>query len=125
MSDTTPPAGGADTLTPQPTTTSTETTRTFVIGGAENRPADDVSIRPFSYRATDEELTELKRRIRETRWPSRELVNDASQGVQLATIQKLADYWAISMTGGRSGRRFSAIRTSPPVSTASTFTSST
>jgi len=44
MSDTTPPAGGADTLTPQPTTTSTETTRTFVIGGAENRPADDVSI---------------------------------------------------------------------------------
>ena len=94
MSDTTPPAGGADTLTPQPTTTSTETTRTFVIGGAENRPADDVSIRPFSYRATDEELAELNRRIRETRWPSRELVNDASQGVQLATIQKLADYWA-------------------------------
>jgi len=40
------------------------------------------------------DLTELRRRINATRWPERELVTDASQGVQLATIQKLARYWA-------------------------------
>ena len=40
------------------------------------------------------ELTELRRRINATKWPERETVTDASQGVQLATIQKLARYWA-------------------------------
>jgi pimeloyl-ACP methyl ester carboxylesterase len=54
---------------------------------------DDQAIRPFSYRASDEDLADLKRRIAATRWPGRELVDDATQGVQLATIQKLADYW--------------------------------
>jgi pimeloyl-ACP methyl ester carboxylesterase len=90
MAETTPPAGGADTLAPQPTAAPTKETQpkeTFVL-------AEDTSIRPFSFRASDEDLADLKRRIRATRWPSRELVNDATQGVQLATIQKLADYWA-------------------------------
>jgi pimeloyl-ACP methyl ester carboxylesterase len=54
----------------------------------------DSSIRPFHYHASDAELGDLKRRIQATRWPSRELVNDDTQGVQLATMQKLADYWA-------------------------------
>ena len=40
------------------------------------------------------ELTELRRRINTTKWPERETVTDASQGVQLATMQKLARYWA-------------------------------
>ena len=40
------------------------------------------------------ELTELRRRINATRWPERETVTDASQGVQLATTQALAQYWA-------------------------------
>ena len=53
---------------------------------------DDASIRPFHYRATDAELVDLKRRIKATKWPERE--NDPSQGVHLATIQNLADYWA-------------------------------
>jgi len=57
---------------------------------------DDASIRPFHYRAKDEELADLKRRILATRWPSREVVTDTSQGVQLATIEKLARYWAAS-----------------------------
>jgi pimeloyl-ACP methyl ester carboxylesterase len=39
------------------------------------------------------ELTELRRRVNATRWPERETVTDATQGVQLATVQKLADYW--------------------------------
>jgi hypothetical protein len=58
---------------------------------AGTTPADDTSIRPFKFRASDDALANLKRRIAATKWPSREL--DASQGVQLATMQKLADYW--------------------------------
>jgi pimeloyl-ACP methyl ester carboxylesterase len=51
-------------------------------------------IRPFHVNFPEAELTELRRRINATRWPERELVTDISQGVQLATIQKLARYWA-------------------------------
>jgi pimeloyl-ACP methyl ester carboxylesterase len=54
--------------------------------------ASDDAIRPFHYHASDEELADLKRRIRATKWPERE--NDPTQGVALSTIQKLADYWA-------------------------------
>src|SRR5918999_725975 len=55
---------------------------------------ENESVRPFRFSASDEELAELRRRILATRWPERETVTDASQGVQLATIQKLARYWA-------------------------------
>ena len=50
-------------------------------------------IRPFHLEVSDDELTELRRRITATRWPSTELVTDRSQGVQLAPLQKLARYW--------------------------------
>lgn len=93
MADTTSPAGGADTLaSPQPAHVqpeSTEARQTIILA----EPLNDTSVRPFSYRASDDDLADLKRRIAATRWPSRELVDDATQGVQLATIQKLADYW--------------------------------
>src|SRR5688500_12473790 len=57
--------------------------------------ADKTAIRPFHVNNVPEaELTELRRRINATRWPERETVTDQSQGVQLATIQKLARYWA-------------------------------
>src|SRR5215813_10416901 len=53
------------------------------------------SIRPFRHRKVPEkELNGLKKRISATRWPERETVTDASQGVQLATMQALARYWA-------------------------------
>jgi pimeloyl-ACP methyl ester carboxylesterase len=51
------------------------------------------SIRPFSTTFPQEEIAELRRRITATRWPEQETVTDASQGVKLATIQKLARYW--------------------------------
>jgi pimeloyl-ACP methyl ester carboxylesterase len=51
------------------------------------------AIRPFRVDVPDEALAEMRRRIDTTRWPSRELVTDRSQGVQLATIQALARYW--------------------------------
>jgi hypothetical protein len=56
--------------------------------------ADKNAIRPFHVNIPEAELTELRRRINATKWPERETVTDASQGVQLATTQKLARYWA-------------------------------
>jgi pimeloyl-ACP methyl ester carboxylesterase len=52
------------------------------------------AIEPFRYVATQDDLDELHRRIAATRWPSKELVEDRSQGVQLATMQALARYWS-------------------------------
>jgi len=54
----------------------------------------ETEIRPFRVDMPDEAIADLKRRIAATRWPSKELVADRSQGVQLATIQALARYWA-------------------------------
>jgi pimeloyl-ACP methyl ester carboxylesterase len=59
------------------------------------RAPDNTEIRPFpQVNFPEAELTELRRRIIEARWPEAEPVPDASQGVQLATMQKLARYWA-------------------------------
>ena len=55
--------------------------------------ADQTAIRPFQVNVPESELTELRRRISATRWPERETVTDQSQGVQLATMQRLAQYW--------------------------------
>jgi hypothetical protein len=55
-------------------------------------PGDKDAIRPFHANVPEAELTELRRRVQATRWPERETVTDASQGVQLATIQELARY---------------------------------
>jgi pimeloyl-ACP methyl ester carboxylesterase len=52
------------------------------------------AIRPFHLEIPDEQLVDLLRRIGATRWPSSELVNDRSQGVQLATMRELARYWS-------------------------------
>jgi pimeloyl-ACP methyl ester carboxylesterase len=56
--------------------------------------AQETSIRPFRANIPDEALSDLRQRIAATRWPEKETVNDATQGVQLATMQKLAQYWA-------------------------------
>src|SRR5688500_5091623 len=56
------------------------------------RAADKTAIRPFQVNFPEAELADLRKRINATRWPDRE--TDASQGVPLATIQKLARYWA-------------------------------
>jgi pimeloyl-ACP methyl ester carboxylesterase len=57
--------------------------------------SDKTAIRPFHVNVPEAELDELRTRIQATKWPERETVTDASQGGQLATIQKLARYWAI------------------------------
>ena len=55
---------------------------------------DETGIRPFRVDMPGDAMAELRRRIAAMRWPSEELVKDRSQGVQLATIQELARYWA-------------------------------
>jgi pimeloyl-ACP methyl ester carboxylesterase len=55
--------------------------------------AEATSLRPFRIEIPEDQLAELRRRVAATRWPSKELVADRSQGVQLATIQALAAYW--------------------------------
>lgn len=59
----------------------------------EGKP-DKSAVRPFHVSVPEAELTELRRRVLATKFPERETVSDASQGVQLATIQALARYWA-------------------------------
>jgi pimeloyl-ACP methyl ester carboxylesterase len=56
--------------------------------------AGATAVRPFTVDVPAERLDDLRRRIAATRWPSKELVEDRSQGVQLATLQALARYWA-------------------------------
>jgi pimeloyl-ACP methyl ester carboxylesterase len=56
--------------------------------------ADNAAIRPFRVSVPEAELTDLRRRITATKFPERETVNDMSQGVPLATVEKLARYWA-------------------------------
>ena len=59
-----------------------------------NKQAGDKNaIHPFHVNVPEAELTELRRRINATKWPERELVEDVTQGVQLATMQALARYW--------------------------------
>ncbi|WP_446218841.1 epoxide hydrolase family protein [Micromonospora sp. IBHARD004] len=55
--------------------------------------SDDNEIRPFRVDTPEEAIADMRRRIAATRWPTRELVTDRSQGVQLATVQELARYW--------------------------------
>ena len=64
----------------------------------------DLTIRPFEVHVPEEELADLQRRIAATRLPSKELVDDRSQGVQLATIQQLAATGRPIMTGARARR---------------------
>ena len=66
-------------------------------------------IRTFQVEIPDEQIDDLRRRIATTRWPTRELVDDRSQGVQLATLKALADYWADDYDFGRVEERLNAL----------------
>jgi pimeloyl-ACP methyl ester carboxylesterase len=65
-------------------------------------------IRPFEFHAPQEDLDDLRRRIAATRWPGEELVDDRSQGVQLATMQELARYWSTEYDLRRCEERLNA-----------------
>jgi pimeloyl-ACP methyl ester carboxylesterase len=61
-------------------------------GSSTNNPTEQIL--PFHIHFSDADLADLKQRISATKWPDREIVKDETQGVQLATMQKLAKYWA-------------------------------
>jgi pimeloyl-ACP methyl ester carboxylesterase len=65
-----------------------------LLPGQVNAATESTAIRPFRVDIPEEALVDLRRRINATKWPDRETVNDPSQGVQLATVQNLARYWA-------------------------------
>jgi pimeloyl-ACP methyl ester carboxylesterase len=74
------------------------------MSGPTENAAGATAIRPFRIDVPEEDLAELRRRLAAVRWPSRELVTDRSQGVQLATTRELARYW----TGDYDLRRLEA-----------------
>jgi len=94
---TTPPSpGGVDAAAQAPiSSNSAAAIAQASVTGADAKAsnAGDPSIRPFQFHASDEDLADLRRRIAATKWPSQELVPDATQGVQLKTMRELARYW--------------------------------
>lgn len=88
-------SGGAQTREIKNNQKETNMTKSVTAETAKSEPAPDkTDIRPFKVNIPREALDDLRRRIAATRWPDRETVSDDSQGVRLATMQKLADYWA-------------------------------
>ena len=71
--------------------------------------SSETEIRPFRVAMPEEAIADLRRRIAATRWPSKELVQDGSQGVQLATMQELARYWATEYDLRRCETRLNAL----------------
>ena len=67
-------------------------------------------IRPFHVEIPEEEIDDLRRRIAQTRWPTKELVADRSQGVQLRTMQELARYWATAYDWRKAEARLNALQ---------------
>ena len=68
--------------------------KTGAAARGSEQAGDKAAIRTFRVNIPEEELTELRRRVKATRWPERETVTDQSQGVELETTQRLARYWA-------------------------------
>src|SRR5881397_2254919 len=76
---------------------------------AQPTSSGQTEIRPFRFTASDADLTDLRRRINATKWPEREVVNDQSQGVQLATMQNLARYWGTQYDWRKCEARLAAL----------------
>src|SRR6186997_1402939 len=79
----------------------------------ESRPDDagrvGADVRPFHVEVPEAEIAELRRRIEATRWPTRELVEDRSQGVQLKTLRELARYWTTEYSWRKCEARLNAL----------------
>src|SRR5512132_763673 len=70
---------------------------------------DDTSIKPFRVDFPQSAIDDLRRRIEGARWPTKELVDDASQGVQSKMLQQLARYWGTEYDFGRVAERLNAL----------------
>jgi pimeloyl-ACP methyl ester carboxylesterase len=74
-----------------------------------NLAGEEVAVRPFRIDVPKEDLVDLRRRIAATQWPEKETVADESQGVQLATLQELARYWATDYDWRKCEAKLSAL----------------
>src|SRR3712207_6365699 len=75
-----------------------------------NSPVGEgVEVRPFHVDVPEEDLVDLRRRISATRWPSKELVEDRSQGVQLGPMQELARCWSTDYDWRKGEARLNAL----------------
>ncbi len=77
--------------------------------GTSFKQTSNESIRPFHIEVPEEKLVDLKRRIQATKWPQKETVNDETQGVQLGTMKKLAQYWASNYDWRRMEAKLNAL----------------
>jgi pimeloyl-ACP methyl ester carboxylesterase len=80
----------------------------IISSQGSDKATDKNALRAFRVNVPDADLADLRRRILDTRWPERELVNDHTQGVPLATVQKLARYWATDYDWRRCEARLNA-----------------
>jgi pimeloyl-ACP methyl ester carboxylesterase len=92
---------GAIVMSPTPLNAQAEARSATAIGAS--------AIKPFSVHFPDEALADLRRRVSTTRWPDKEIVTDHSQGVPLATLQKLARYWVTEYDWRRVEARLNAL----------------
>ena len=81
---------------------------TTITGQRTEQTTERTAIRPFYFEVPEAELIELRRRIKATRWPDRETVTDASQGVRFDTTQALARYWATEYDWRKAESRMNA-----------------
>jgi Epoxide hydrolase N terminus len=86
-----------------------ESTTAGPRSAAPGAAAEDTTIRPFQIDIPEEDLDDLRRRLALVRWPSRELVDDRSQGVQLATLQALARFWTTDYDWRKAEARLNAL----------------
>ena len=84
------------------------TTSSVTLSSTPAAGIDDTAIRSFRVNIPEKDLVELRRRIAATRWPAKELVGDRSQGVQLATLEALAKYWATDYDWRKAEARLNA-----------------
>ena len=80
-----------------------------VIAGKQHATADDKAIRPFRIKVPEETLTDFGRRLAATRLPDKETVTDRSQGVQLATLKDLMNYWQTTYDWRKAEARLNAL----------------
>ena len=78
-------------------------------GVAQQTGTDKAGIRPFQISFPEAALTDLRKRINATKWPEPETVTDTTQGVQFATMQKLARYWASEHDWSKCEARMKAV----------------
>src|SRR5262245_21821734 len=93
----------------EPMTMKTSDDAIVVAQASGTRQAENLSIRPFTFRAPQAQVDDLRRRLAATQWPEKETVSDASQGLPLATMRELARYWATDYDWRKAEAKLSAL----------------